>query len=207
MFRGLLLALAMLSTQVQAQALSGYEQTGRPAVEREDGKIEIVEYFWFGCPHCYALEPHMKAWLKTKPDYVEFRREAPPFNQGWVAHAQAFYAAEKMGVNDIFFDALFDAIHKDKRRLNSVESISEFAGELGIDEELFAKTMKSFAVRGDMQKAAKSAVEYGLRGVPAIIINGQYRTSGSIAGSYNELINVMNAVAEREYKAANTATN
>ena len=178
----------------------GYQETGRPAVQHPEGKIEVVEYFWFGCPHCYALEPYIKKWLETKPDWIDFRREAPPFNKNWQVHSQAFFAAELMGVSDVVVEPIFDAIHRDKKSLNSVESIASFVGELGVDEQTFASTMQSFAVQGRMSRAGQSAIQYGLRGVPAIVVHGKYLTSGSIAGSYDRMIEVINTLAEQEYQ-------
>jgi len=184
----------------QAQATGeGYELIDPPINTKTPDKVEVLEYFWFGCPHCYAFEPSINEWRKDKPKHVEFIREAPPLNPGWIVHSQAFYAAEILGVTDIFFDAMFTAIHKDKRRLRKSKEIAEFAGELGIDSEEFLDTMKSFGVDTRIKESLRMARASGITGVPAIVINGKYKTGNSIAGGHEGIINVINKMVEKEH--------
>ena len=176
--------IALLGTsQAMAQSSpNGYELIQPPQNTSTGDKIEVLEYFWFGCPHCYAFEPTINKWAEGKPDYVEFIREAPPLNPSWLPQSQAFYAAELMGVTDTVFEPMFNAIHKEKRNLRSPKAIAKFVGELGVDSDKFLKTMKSFAVDARIRQSMERARAEGISGVPAVIINGKY------AGSHERII-------------------
>ncbi len=184
---------------VQAQAHQGYQVLNPPVNTRASDKVEVLEYFWFGCPHCFAFEPSINKWADEKPDYVDFVREAPPLNPGWEPHSRAFYAAEIMGVTDKFFDPMFDGIHVERRSLRQPDKIAKFAGELGIDEDKFRKTMDSFAVNTRMKQAMQMAQASRIRGVPSVVINGKYLTGGSLAGSHDGIIRVINERVAEEY--------
>lgn len=195
-FTGLFLLLALQSVQ----AGNGYEEINPPQNTVTDaGQIEVLEYFWFGCPHCFAFEPAINKWAEDKPDHVNFIREAPPLNPGWLPHSQAFYAAEIMGVTEQFFEPMFNAIHVEKRNLRKPKAIAKFAGELGIDADKFLATMKSFAVETRIRQAMSRAQASGITGVPAIIIDGKYRTGNSIAGSHEGIIRVINELVAKEH--------
>ncbi|MFK8078484.1 MAG: thiol:disulfide interchange protein DsbA/DsbL [Granulosicoccus sp.] len=181
------------------QAQQGYQVLNPPVNTRVSDKVEVLEYFWFGCPHCFAFEPSINKWVDEKPDYVEFVREAPPLNPGWEPHSRAFYAAEIMGVTDKFFDPMFDGIHVERRSLRQPDKIAKFAGELGIDEDKFRKTMDSFAVNTRMKQAMQMAQASRIRGVPSVVINGKYLTGGSLAGSHDGIIRVINERVAEEY--------
>jgi len=192
------LSAGALST-VQAQALQGYQLISPALKTRNSDKIEVLEYFWFGCPHCFAFEPSINGWKANKPDYVDFVREAPPLNPAWEPHSRSFYAAEIMGVTEQFFEPMFNGIHVDRRSLRSPDAIAKFAGELGIDREKFRKTMDSFAVNTRMNQAMQLARASGIRGVPSIVINGKYLTGGSLAGSHEGILKVIDERVAEEY--------
>lgn len=191
-------ATGMISA-ANAQALQGYELISPPVNTRNTEKVEVLEYFWFGCPHCFAFEPSINKWKAEKPDYVDFVREAPSLNPAWEPHSRAFYAAEIMGVTDQFFDPMFNGIHVDRRSLRSPEKIASFAGELGIDEDKFRKTMDSFAVNTRMNQAMQMARASRITGVPSVVINGKYLTGGSLAGSHEGILRVIDARVAEEY--------
>lgn len=189
------------SSLTLAQSGQGYELIDPPLNTRVSDKVEVIEYFWFGCPHCFAFEPTINNWKdNNKPDYVNFIREAPPLNPAWEPHSRAFYASELMGVTDEFFDKLFNAIHVEKRTLRTPPQIVKFAGELGIDADTFEKTMDSFATNTRIKQAMKMASASGLRGVPSIVIHGKYRTGGSIAGSNENIIRVIDELTAKEHE-------
>ncbi|MFK8081353.1 MAG: thiol:disulfide interchange protein DsbA/DsbL [Granulosicoccus sp.] len=183
-----------------AQSGQGYELIDPPLNTRVSDKVEVIEYFWFGCPHCFAFEPAINAWKEGKPDYVEFVREAPPLNPSWEPHSRAFYAAELMGVGDQFLEPMFNAIHVERRALRSPKQIAKFAGELGIDEEKFSKTMDSFATNTKLSQSMQMASGAGLSGVPSIVINGKYRTGASLAGSHDAIIRIINELSASEHE-------
>lgn len=174
-----------------------------------DGKVEVAEFFWYGCPHCFRFEPYVKGWLKKKSDKIVFNRIPAVLNPSWESHARAYYAAEVMGITDKVHEPLFLAIHQQKMRVYKEEEIFDFIESLGVDRDEFIKTFRSFAVNTKIQQSKKLAQAYGLGGVPAVVVNGKYKTSGSHAGSYEGLTVLMNALALSEVTsqpADNTGT-
>lgn len=160
-----------LSFSGQVFAAPGYEELPNAPKRADTERVEVVEYFWFGCPHCYKFEPTINEWAANKPDHVDFVREAPPLNPSWMVHSKAFYAAEVLGVTDKMFDALFNGIHKEKKNLRSPKAIAKFVGTLGIDEDKFLKTMDSFAVDAKIRNAMALARRDGINSVPSVVVN------------------------------------
>jgi thiol:disulfide interchange protein DsbA len=176
----------------------GYELISPAQPTSDADKVEVVEFFWYGCPHCYDFEPYMEDWAKTKPDNVSYRLEAPPLNSSWTVHSRAFYAAETLSVLDKLHRPLFDAIHKDKRQLRTEAAILEFVAEVGLDKEAFAKAMNSFAVDTKIRRASQLARAHQIRGTPTVTINGKYKTSGSLAGGNPAVIDVIRELVREE---------
>lgn len=197
-FFRLLAACAFLVAASAAQAQQGYEVLQAPQRTANPDKVEVVEFFWYGCPHCFQFEPHISGWAKTKPENVEFITVAPPLNPAWKVHSQAFYAAQVLGVVDQFHEPMFNAIHKDKKAMRKPKDIAKLAESLGLDGDEFEKTMKSFAVDAKIRQSMQKAKDVGISSVPTVIVNGKYRTSGSIAGSYPQLIDVLNKLIAEE---------
>ena len=180
-----------------------YEMVSPAQPTQSKGKIEVLEIFWYGCPHCYDFDPELETWLENKPDDVEFRRMPGVFRKNWMPHARAFYAAEKMGILDTFHIALFEAMHKDHKRINSDDAIFDFVEGLeGVDSKEFKKAYNAFSVESKVKQAMRLSRAYGIRGVPAIIVNGKYWSSGSLAGGYPELLKVVDALVDKERKKA-----
>ncbi len=192
----------LLLLSCSALAAPGYKTIDPPVnTTVEAGQVEVLEYFWFGCPHCFAFEPVINDWAANKPDHVTFVREAPPLNPGWMSHSQAFYAAEVLGVTDKMFEPFFNAIHVDKRRLRKPSEIAEFMGELGIDSKKFLATMESFAVQARIKQAMLRASASGITGVPSMVVNGKYLTGNSIAGGHQGIVRVLDELVETERAA------
>lgn len=163
-------------------------------------KIEVLEFFWYGCPHCYTFEPYITAWKKTKPANVKFVRVPAIFRPDWEIQAKAYYALSVMGVIEDIHGKIFDAIHKDKKRLNTLDAIAAFVEENGVDKQLFLKEYDSFAVDSMVRKAKKKLSAYTVEGVPTVAVNGKYTSSGSMAGTYDNLINVIDYLVAKETK-------
>lgn len=181
---------------------NGYQTITPPVETRSAEKVEVLEFFWFGCPHCFRFEPVINTWAETKPDHVSFVREAPPLNPRWLPHSQAYYASRVLNVEEAFFEPFFNEIHLRKNALNSQKSIAKFAENLlDIDAELFIKTMNSFEVDMHVRRSMKLAQGAGVRSVPSILVNGKYLTSGSLAGSNYEVINVINSLVALEHNS------
>lgn len=191
-------ACAFLLMATTSQAQQGYETLKSPQRTANPDMVEVIEFFWYGCPHCYQFEPHIAEWVKNKPDNVEFITVAPPLNPQWKVHSQAFYAAQVMGVLDKFHEPMFNAIHKEKKAMRKPKDIGKLADSLGIDGDKFVKTMKSFAVDAKIRQSMQKAKDVGISAVPTVIVNGKYRTSGSVAGSYPQLIEVLNRLVAQE---------
>lgn len=154
-------------------------------------KIEVIEFFWYGCPHCFALEPYLGKWLAQKPDDVEFRRIPAVLGNNWVHYAKVYYAANKLGVVDKLHTPLFNAIHEQRIPLDDGPKLGKFLATLGIDKDKFFAAYQSEEIGNKIKNAYVMGQDYELTGVPTIIINGKYRTSSSQAGSNEKLIKVM----------------
>ena len=181
-----------------ASAAGGYELINPPQNTSSPDKVEVMEFFWLGCPHCYSFEPTIAAWEKDMPANVVFVREAPPLNKSWEQHSRGFYAAQLMGQELPFVNAMFKAIHEDRQRMRKPDDIADLAAELGMDREKFLKTMKSFAVQTKMNRSIQLAKSAGISGVPAIVINGKYRTGAQLAGGNAGMIDVINETIAME---------
>lgn len=196
----LLITIAALGVSQNTQA-AGFENIDPPQNTSVSDKVEVLEYLWLGCPHCYALEPSMEEWLETKPDYVEFVREAPPLNPSWENHSRGFYTAQLLGMENEFVEAMFVAIHKKKKPMRDKKKIAALAATLGMDEGKFLSTMDSFAVEGKLNRAKDMAIKSGISSVPSVIINGKYRTSTTISGSHEGIVETINERAAFEKEA------
>lgn len=175
-----------------------YQLLTPPQPTNTAGKVEVVELFWYGCGHCFMFEPHISAWLKKKPENVEFIRIPATLNPGWAIHARAYYTAEVLGVLDKIHEPLFHAIHVEKRRLNDEAALAAFFAARGVAEADFRKTFHSFAVDTKLRRATSLTQRYGISGVPSVIINGKYRTDGGMTGSYESLLQVMDYLIGKE---------
>lgn len=165
------------------------------------GKIEVVEFFWFGCPHCYTLEPVIDKWSESLPADVVFRRQHVPFRDK--PHQQLYFTLESMGLDEPKYrSAVFNAIHRGNKRMLDPKEMIGVLEPLGVDPKVFEETFKSFGVRTKMQRADRLADSYGLEGVPAIGVNGRYLTAPSMAGSNEGALRVVDQLVEVERKAA-----
>ena len=207
MTRRLFALLAFLWLPALAQAADTFEegthyQPVSPAVPvAEPGKIEVVELFWYGCPHCFHMEPLVAEWLKSKPKGVVFRRIPAIFAQQWVPHARAFYAVEALDKLEQFHRPLFDALHQDKRLIMNEDSLADFAKEMGIDAGQFRQAYDGPSVDAKVKKAMLLTRDYGIDGVPSFIVNGKYRVTASMAGSQEGILKVVDFLIEKERAA------
>lgn len=201
------LALAASAALLSATTLhaAGIDPTGKydlvepPQPTDTPDKIEVVEVFWYGCPHCFSFLPAMEQYANSKPDYVAVRHMPAIFRDSWVAHARAFYTAELLGVEKQIHRPLFEAIHVRKQRLDTREELMKFFEQYGVSNDDFNKTYDSFAVETLLRKSHVMQQRYGIRATPAVIVNGKYRVSGSLAGSPQDMIKVIEALVEREH--------
>lgn len=138
------------------------------------GKIEVIEFFWYGCPHCYTLEPLIETWQKKLPPDAQFRRVPAVFNPRWAQDAAIFYAFEALGVSDRLHRPLFDAIHRDGLRTDSAEAFGQWLQRQGVDTKKFDEVVRSFGVQSKVRRAAQLSVAYRIDGTPAMAVQGRY---------------------------------
>ncbi len=162
-----------------------------------EGKVQIREFFWYGCPHCYSLEPYVEKW--EKPDFVDFVMTPVMLGQQWVDHAYAFYALQQLGRGEDLHMVLFDALHKDGKRLFTISQIAGFLEGYGVKRDTFEAAAKSFLVATEVKRADRLSRLYQISGVPAFVVGGKYKTSPSMAGSYEKLFEVLDYLARKEY--------
>ena len=201
----ILLFCSLVTGFARADDTAPYE-TITPQPTASGDKIEVIEFFWYGCPHCFALEPYMEKWLASKPDDVVFRRIPAILGNNWVHYARVYYAAEKLGVVDKINHPLFDAIHDQRIPLNDATQLGDFLTKQGVDKDKFFTAYSSEEIGNKIKNAYVLGQDYGLTGVPTIIINGKYRTSASEAGSNEKLIQLMDELIQKERAPASAAT-
>ncbi len=162
------------------------------------GQVEVVELFWYGCPHCYRLEPYVNRWLKKKPANVKFVRMPGMIQPSWEIGARAYYTAVILGVVDKIHEPMFEAIHEQKRRMNTEAEIMALFKQHGVSEKDFKRVFRSFAVETKLRRARDMGRRYGARGVPTIIVNGKYRTGAQEAGGNSRVFQVVNYLVQQE---------
>ena len=169
------------------------------------GKVEVMEVFWLACPHCYALEPFIRTWLKNKPAYVEFVRVPVMWQPIHRSHAHLYYTLDALGRQDLVGKA-FDTIVQQHKTLvrraamtRSFKLQQKFASDNGISADDFAKAYNSFTVNSNLQRADELTQRYHVEGVPFIIVNGKYTTDVSKAGGEARLIELINDLSAAEH--------
>jgi len=163
-------------------------------------KVEVLEIFWYGCPHCFRFEPYIERWLRKKPENAQFVRLPGIFIPSWEVGARAYYTAQLLGIFDKMHKPIFNAIHLQKRNLSTEEAMRDLFAENGVDKKDFIKTYNSFAVGTRLRRAKTMTERYGIDGVPAIIVAGKYRLSAKSAGGNAEMLKVINFLVEKESK-------
>jgi len=198
------IALALLSlsgfASAQGQKIEeGFDYRILPIAQPVEtkGKVEVIEFFWYGCPHCYDFEPELSAWVKRQPKDVVFRRVPVAFRDDFMPHSQLFYALEAMGKGDAFNEKVMYAMHKENKRLLNENEIADWVASQGIDRNTFLATYRSFAVISKARAAKQMAEAYRIDGVPTIVMQGKYVTSPSIAGTKAKAIVVMDFLVEK----------
>ena len=209
-----LVALAWVALAPHAVAQSAgldiegrYEVLQPPQLTETGDRIEVVDVFWYGCPHCYTFLPMIEAYDLVKPEYVEIRRLPAVFRESWAAHARAFYTAMLLGVVDQTHRPLFEEIHERRNPTDHKEALAAFFERQGVDRTTFEQTWDSFAVESMVRKSILMQQRYGITGTPSVVVNGKYRVTGRLAGSYDNVIPVVMALVEKEREAQQGASN
>lgn len=199
--------LVLSAMTVSVMAMSGLANAAEPFVAGKDytvlsnpgkvekpGMIEVREFFWYGCPHCYRLEPYVASWLASKPANINFVRSPAAMNPVWEQNARGYYAVDLMGLTNKVHKPLFDAIHQKNQRLFDQKSLANFYQGYGVDSSKFNAMFNSFAVSGKIAQSKQLAQAYQLDGVPALVVNGKY----VVKGEDQKVIQVVNYLINKE---------
>lgn len=188
---------------VRAQAGAPVEGTNyvrlSQAVPTSSGnKIEVIEFFWYGCPHCNALEPALEPWAKQLPADVSFRRVPVAFREEpFSAHQRLFFALEAMGQVNALQPKVFYAIHGEHQKLDKPDDAAAFVAKFGVDKAKFLENYNSFSTQTKMRQANQLAAAYKIDGVPTLGVQGRYFTSGSLAGSNERMLSVVDFLVQK----------
>jgi protein dithiol oxidoreductase (disulfide-forming) len=194
-FAWLLLAFA-LSAFGQARLVPGKDYVElSPAQPVETGdKIEVVEFFWYRCPHCYSLEPYLDGWMKKLPADTQFRRVPAVFSDEWAVDARIFYALEAIGQEERVRKGLFDAIHKgggtNVRGQAYMKFVADHLAKQGVDMPKYEAALRSFAVESNLKRAIHASQAYRLEGVPTLVVQGRYVVSATAVADRQGMIDI-----------------
>ena len=200
-------ALTLGTSAAQAQAAApkegkDYIKLAKPApTSAGAGKVEVVEFFWYSCPHCNAFEPTFAAWKNQAPADVVVHRVPVAFNASFVPQQKLYYALEGMGKLDAVHAKVFRAIHVEKLKLAKDDDIFAWVGNQGVDVAKFKEVYNSFTVNNQARRAAQLQGEYGVEGVPSMGVAGRYYTDGTMAGSMQTVLQVVDYLVGQTRKA------
>lgn len=166
--------------------------------QTESDQIIIYEFFWYGCPHCFNLEPTMDRIEADLDKDAKVVKVPVALRNSWLPHAKLYYAISQMDKIDDFHNLIFEEIHIEDNRLDTKETMTQFLGDNGIDTKKFLEKYNSYGTEARIKKASNLARKYQINSVPTIVVNGKYLTSGSFVSSYDELYSVVNLLVERE---------
>jgi thiol:disulfide interchange protein DsbA len=166
---------------------------------RFQGKVEVIEFFWYGCPHCFDFDPEIMAWEKRQAKDVVFRQVPIAFREELMPHSQLFYALEALGKSNLNSKVMF-AMHRENKRLLNENDIADWVASQGVDRNAFLAAYRSFAVVSKARAARQMGEAYRIDGVPTVAIQGKYITSPSIAGTRAKAIAVMDHLVDKVRK-------
>lgn len=205
---GCVMALFLLPVLAHAGFEEGrhYMVLPFPAQVETGDKIEVREFFWYGCPHCYVLEPALANWLKKIPANAQFVR-TPGTAPRWMIHGQAYYTFEAMGALEKLHGAFFKAMQDKPGAFNDEKAIADFAANHGVDRKKFDEAFNSFGVRLKLEKAKQLNQDLNISSVPALVVDGKYMTTAAMAGGEGQMLKLLDdligkAAKERKKKPA-----
>lgn len=191
-----------LFAQTPVKVEEGFDYRVLPIAQPVDvkGKVEVIEFFWYGCPHCYEFEPELKTWLKRQNKDVSFKKVPIAFREELMPHSLLFYALESLGKGDALNDKVMFVMHRENKRLLNENEIADWVAAQGVDRNAFLAAYRSFAVLSKARAANQLGNAYRIDGVPTVAVQGKYITSPSIAGSRAKAINVMDFLVNKVRK-------
>ena len=175
-----------------------YEILDNPTVTRNPSKVEVVEVFWFGCNHCYALESFVQPWKRNLPNDVDFWKSHITWNAQAETHARLFYSAKALGIEEKAVPAAFTSIWREGRNLLGNSEVEYFFKGFGVEKERYLSVSNSFGVNNAVKQADKRMRQWAVTGVPTLIVNGKYKVSGTREIGTSKLLDVVNFLIEKE---------
>jgi len=204
LLRAAIVLLATASLQLALAQAPGrnapYVELNPPQPTETGGKVEVIEFFWYGCPHCYAFEPVLNPWIKKLPKEVVFRRVPAIFNEQWGVAARVYYTLEAIGETARLHTALFDAIHKDNLRITDESAMAAWLGKNGVNVDKYKAAYRSFGVEAQLKRAQQMTNAYRIDGVPAMAVQGRYVLSASVITDRQELLNATEQAIRMAFK-------
>jgi len=174
-----------------------YELLERAQPAPKDGKVEVIEFFSYACPHCYQFEPYVEKWKETKSDNVEFIHVPAVFNKNWEALATLYYAAEVLGVQEKMHPVIFNSMHGEGKKVRSFDDLKAVFIANGISGEKLEQAMNSFTVAAKTRRAKTMTQTYGIKSVPNIVVQGKYRTNAKLANGNKNIFNVVDYLSDK----------
>ena len=194
------LFLTSLFAQAEPQLSKEFALVNPPQAVETGKKIEVLEIFWYGCPHCSDLEAPLSAWVKKLPGDVTFRRMPAIFRDNWAPMAKAYYTFEALNEVEKLHSALFHAIHTQGLDPTNETTLFDWVVKQGVDKKKFTDTYLSFAIQSKVLRAKQLTREYGITGVPSLIIDGKYVTSSSMTGGHQGLFTTVDFLIAKARK-------
>ena len=201
----LLLSSLSFTTAHAADYSAGihYFQLAAPQAVQTGDQIEVLELFWYGCPHCFKLEPVLEKWSKTKPKNSAHVRQPAILRDTWAFHARVYFTFEALNLVEKLHGEFFDELHKRKNRIRTEKQLIPFLEIQGVPKDKFLEAFNSFAVDSKVRNASLMSKRYELTGVPTIVVDGKYRATASSAGSHEQLMELVNSLVAKAAKERN----
>jgi thiol:disulfide interchange protein DsbA len=189
----LAIVLALLAFEAAAQIEPGreYQRLDPPRAAAADGRIEVIEFFYYGCPVCYETEPYLARWLKDAPDYVAIRRVPALSSEAWESLAKLYYTLEVLGQVERLHWPVYDTIHFEDVKLSEEKVMIDWAARNGVEREAFVRAYGSARVASDVREARELLKSYGVGAVPTFIVDGRFLTSARLAGGTQQVVQVL----------------
>ena len=209
MFFCLSLAALMLVTPARAaDPVEGQDYThiDPPVATHSGDRIEVVEVFGYSCSHCAHFAPSMAKWKQAQPDDVKVEYLPAAFGGVWETYARVYYTADTMGVAEATHEALFKALHEERRPITNIEDIADFYAEHGVNKAQFLSTLDSFPVNAKLADARTRATAYGVSGTPSMVVDGKYLIMAGKEGGFDRMLEITQFLINQERAARKAAT-